>query len=135
METDHQPSCQLINGSIHKVDRLNYKFVDQSDNSEIQFVYIHNYPQNKPGGFYFLKTVIGTSEIYISESLSHPVGALFVHETFWLCVYPAVSNSYNTLDKQEAARVYDNHKQDLLSKRKYGMSYEKYIQYIIDSLI
>ena len=135
METDHQPSCQLINGSIHKVDRLNYKFVDQSDNSEIQFVYIHNYPQNKPGGFYFLKTVIGTSEIYISESLSHPEGALFVYETFWLCVYPAVSNSYNTLDKQEAARVYDNHKQDLLSNQKYGICYEKYIQYIIDSLI
>ena len=135
MKTDHQPSSQSINGSIHRVDRLNYKFIDQSDNSENQFVYLHNYPQNKPGGFYFLKTIIGTSEMYIFESLSHPVGALFVCESFWLCINPAVSNSHNTLDKQEAARVYDNHMQDLLSKQKYGMSYDEYIQYIIDSLI
>ena len=36
-------------GSVHKIDRFNYIFVNQLDNSHNQFVYIHNYPQNKPG--------------------------------------------------------------------------------------
>ena len=40
--------------SVHKIDRFNYTFVNKFDNSHNQFVYIHSYPQNKPGGFYFL---------------------------------------------------------------------------------
>ena len=37
--------------SLHKIVRFDYSFVNQSDNSHNQFVYIHNYPQNTPGAF------------------------------------------------------------------------------------
>ena len=135
MEPDHKPLLQAPHGSLHKVDRFNYKFIEQSYSSVNQLVYIHNYPQNKPGGFYFLKTIHGIPHISIYECLSHPVGALYLCDSLWLCVYPAVSKVYNTLSRQEATRVYDNYKQDCLSRQRYGMSYENYMNHIIDSLI
>ena len=98
-------------------------------------MYIHNYPQNKPGDFYFLKTVCGIPYISIYECLRYPVGALQFCESSWLCAYPAVSKAYNTLGKQEVTLVYDNCKQDCFSKQTYGMSYESYVNHIIDSMI
>ena len=46
------------------------------------------------------------------------------------CVFTQLSQS-----RQEATRVYDNYKQDCLSRQRYGMSYESYINHIIDFLI
>ena len=53
MEPDPKLLLQTPHGSLYKVDRFNYKFIEQSDSSVNQLLYIHNYPQNKPGGFYF----------------------------------------------------------------------------------
>ena len=45
VDSDHQPfsrnGCtQVYHGSVHKVDRFNYIFIDHFDNSDNQFVYM-----------------------------------------------------------------------------------------------
>ena len=132
---NHKLLSQAPNVSLHKVNRFNDKFTEQSDSSVNQLVYIHNYPQNKQGGFYFLKTIGGIPHISINEYLSHPVGELILCDSIWLCIYPAVSGAYNTLRKQEGTQVYDNYKQDCLSRKRYGISYESYMNDIIEVLI
>ena len=121
--------------SLHKIDRSNYTFVNQFDNSHNQFVYIHNYPQNTPGGFYFLNFSYHTGQITILECLSHPVDILQVCDTIYLSIYPASIKSHTSHTKREAKLTYDNYNQDCLSYQRYGTSYETYMNNIISSLI
>ena len=121
-------------GSVHKIDRLNYTFVNQLDNSHNQFVYLHNYPQNKPGGFDSLKFSCQTGQIIILECLSHPVDVLQVCDSIWLCIYPTISESHMLHTKQQAKLAYDNYKQDCLINQRYGISYESYMNNVISSL-
>ena len=120
--------------SVHRIDRFNYTFASLSDNSYNQLVYIHNYPQNKPGGFYFLNFSYQTGQITILECLSHPVDMLQVCDSIYLCIYPGVY-SHILHTKREAKLAYDNYKQDCLSKQRYGISYETYMNNVISSLI
>ena len=46
-----------------------------------QTQYIHDFPQNKPGGFYFLKFSYQTKQITILECLRHSVDVLQVCDT------------------------------------------------------
>ena len=121
--------------SLHKIDRFNYTFVNQFDNSHNHFVYIHNYPQNAPGGFYFFYFSYHTGQITILECLSHPVDVLQVCDTIYLCIYPVSIKSHTSHTKREAKLAYDNYNQYCLSYRRYGVSYEIYMNNIISSLI
>ena len=56
-------------------------------------------------------------------------------KSFWLGIYPAVLKLCSTHSKQEATLAYDNYKQDCLSRQRYGISYESYMDHVIDSLI
>ena len=121
MEANLQPFLRnhcvnLYHGSVHKIDRFNYTFVNQLDNSHNQFLYIHNYPQNKPGGFYFLKFSYQTGQITILECLSHRVDALQVCDSIWLYIYPTISELSIVHTKRESKLTYDNYKQDSLIK-------------------
>ena len=73
---------------VHRIDRLNYTFINQYDNYNNQLAYIHNYPQNKSGGFYFLTFSCETGQLTILECLSYPVDVLQVCDSIWLCIYP-----------------------------------------------
>ena len=105
-------------GSVHKIDRFNDTFVYQLDNSHNQFVYIHNYPQNKPGGFYILKFTYQTGQMTILDCVSHPVDVLQVCDSIWLCVYPTISEPSVLHTKQQAKLAYDNYKKDCLSNQR-----------------
>ena len=120
---------------VHKIDRFNYTFVNHSDNSHNQFVHIRNYPQNKPGVFYFLNFSYQTGQINILEGLSHPVDVLQVCDSIYFCIYPAGIKSHTLHTKHEAKLAYENYKQDCLSKQRYGMSYKTYMNNVISSLI
>ena len=127
--------ANLYHGSVHKIDRFNYTFVNQFDNSHNQFVYIHDFPQNKPGGFYFLKFSYQTGQITILECLSHSVDALQVCDTIWLSIHHTISESSIVHTKREAKLAYENYKQDCLIKQRYCISYESYMNNVISSLI
>ena len=127
--------ANLYNGSVHKIDRFNYTFVNQIDNSHNQFVYMNNFPQNKPGCFYFLKFSYQTRQITIFVCLSHPVDALQVCDSVWLYIHHTISESSIVHAKREAKLAYDNYKQDCLIKQRYGISYESYMNNVISSLI
>ena len=71
---------------VHRIDRLNYTFVNQYDNYNNQLAYIHNYPQNKSRGF--LTFSCETGQLTILECLSYPVDVLQVCDSIWLCIYP-----------------------------------------------
>ena len=102
----------LYHGSIHEIGRFNYTFVNKFHDSHNQFVYIHNYPQNEQGAFYFLKFSIH-GQITLLECLSHPVGVFQFCDSIWLCIYPTVSESSILHAKQKAKLPYDNYKQYL----------------------
>ena len=136
MEANHQPvprnhCANLYHGSVHKIDRFNYTFVNQLDNSQNQFVYIHDFPQNKP----FLKFSYQTGQMTILECLSHPMDVLRVCDTIWLSIHHTISESSIVHTKRQAKLAYDNYKQDCLIKQRYGISYESYMNNVILSLI
>ena len=120
---------------LYKVDRFNHIYVNQYDTSHNQLVYIHNYPQNSPGGFYNLTFSNHTGQITVHECLSHPVGALRVLDTIFLCIYSVSIESDPLVAKRKARLAYENYNQDCLSYQRYGVSYEAHMDHIISSLI
>ena len=117
------------------VDRLNYWVADTLNNATFQYIYIHNFPKNEPGGFYFLRFCRYSGRITVHNCASHPIGALWVCDTVTLCIYPMYSDCQYCQMKQEASRVFHNYKQDCFIRHQYGTSYEDYLTNIIDTLI
>ena len=77
---------------MYFVDRFNHWVADTLNNAIFQYVYIHNFPQNEPGGFYFLRFCRYSGRITVHNCASHPVGALWVCDTVNLCIYPMYSD-------------------------------------------
>ena len=142
---DHvETTTQVLPGSslaynghtpLYKVDRFNHIYVNQYDTSHNQLVYIHNYPQNSPGVFYNLTFSNHTGQITVHECLSHPVGALRVLDTIFLCIYSVSIESDPLVTKRKARLAYENYNQECLSYQRYGVSYEVHMDHIISSLI
>ena len=127
--------ADLCRGSVHKIDRFNYTFVNQFDKSHNQFVYIHDFPQNKPGGLLFLKVFLSDQTNDHIECLSHPVDVLRVCDTIWLSIHHTMSKSSIVHTKRQAKLAYDSYQQDCLIRQRYGTSYEGYMNNVILSLI
>ena len=74
--------------------------------------YIHNYPQNKSGGSYFLKFSCETGQLTILECIFCKFvivfGFVYIH---------AILEAHILHTKQEAKLAYDNYKQDCLISR------------------
>ena len=70
----------------------------------------------------------------ISECLSHPVGALPVCDSTEVCIYHTVTRLYNLHAKRQANRAYKNYRQDCFIRQRYGISYESFMNNVINSL-
>ena len=120
---------------LYNVDRFNYCLPDTLNNADFYYVYIHNFPQNKPGGFNYLRLCRTSGRITVYVCDSHPIGALWVCDTFKLCIYPMFSNLQYCQMKREADRAFHNYRQDCFIRHHYGISYECYLTGIIDALV
>ena len=55
---------------LYNVDRFNYWLFDTLNNADFYYVYIHNFPLNKPGGFYYLRCCHISGQITVQPPTS-----------------------------------------------------------------
>ena len=85
-------SCHNNATVLYNIDRFNYCFFDTLNNADCYYVYIHNFRQSKPGGFYYLRFCCTSGRITVHACDSYPIGALWVCDTIKLCIYPMFSD-------------------------------------------
>ena len=67
-------SCHNNVNVLYNIDRFNYWFPDTLDNADFYYVYTHNFPQYKPGGFYYLRLCRTSGRITVHACDGSTVG-------------------------------------------------------------
>ena len=109
-------------------DITNVFYHNYSDNSDNYYVYLHKNIHQKPPGFCF------TGHMALYKSRYSHADPLWTLSTLQLGMVFAVTQ-YDCVDKLQAKTAYDNYKQDCHYYDKYGITYESYMDKIIEHLI